>query len=207
MAFQQLDPAKIKDYMRFLCQTMDEEFIVIGGWAVHAYDCKETTFDGDAIISYRAEGELRDSYFVTKNPRMKKSQFLSEVGCDIDLYVEHQHGLRISYEEAQAYHQKRDGMNVVCPEHLLILKIEAFKDRRVTPKGQKDKEDLIRLLLHAPFEHPELLTQHLDEADIELLQEVTDDRNTIRQIACANDKDAKHLRETLKAKLLALLSP
>jgi len=163
------DPQKIKEFMQFLSQTLNDEIIVIGGWAVHAYGCKDTTFDGDAMISYRAEGELGDSYLITKNPRRKKSRFQCEANCDIDLYVEHQHGFRITFEEIQAYHEKRDGMNVACPEHLLVLKIDAFKDRHGKPNGAKDKEDLIRLLIHALFKHPSILEKHFEPEALELL--------------------------------------
>ena len=111
---------------------------MIGGWAVHAYGAKDLSFDGDAMVSLVAHGTLRDEYELTRNSRMQKEQFTAPTGHSIDLYVEHQHGLKVPFDELQAFCQQKDGLFVPCPEHLLILKLVAAKGRAGSAKGQKD---------------------------------------------------------------------
>lgn len=177
-----------------MTETFGNEFITIGGWAVNAYRCKGKSLDGDAMISFQTEGSLRDSYILEKNARMKKSQMLCEANCDIDLYVEHQHGLKVPFEEVQAYCQKREGLIVPCPEHLLLLKLQAFKERKNCPKGSKDEEDLLQMLARLTFQHPDISEKYLEEEDIKTLQDVTANVPCSLRIAHQNAQAAKLLR-------------
>lgn len=196
-----IDPDKIKAFLEEMCEIFGDEFVVIGGWAVHAHNCKAKSFDGDAMISYAVEGTLRDSYLVTKNARMKKSQFICEAGCDIDLYVEHQHGLRIPFEEVQAYSKLVGKLRVATEEHLLLLKLDAFKDRRHTPKGRKDAEDLLNMLAHLPFNGAEIFEKHLEDEDRNLLAEVVKDKTAAMTLCKGNAVEAKDMRQKAKATL------
>jgi hypothetical protein len=199
-----LDPEEIRKFLIETTNQFGDEFITIGGWAVNAYACKGKSLDGDAMISFQTEGTLRDFHILEKNPRMKKSQLLCPAGCDIDLYVEHQHGLKIPFEEVQAYHQKRQGLNVPCPEHLLILKLEAFKERRNSAKGQKDKEDLIQMLGKLEFKHPEISEVYLEEDDFQILEEVSQDTACAMRVCDQNAQAGKSLRKNAQEGLLIL---
>lgn len=200
-----INPDKIKEFLEEMCGIFGKEFIVIGGWAVHAYECKAKSLDGDAMVSFAAEGTLRDSYIVTKNARMKKSQFLCEAGCDIDLYVEHQHGLRIPFDELQAYSRTIGKLETACPEHLLILKLDAYRARKHTPKGAKDREDLMSMLAGIPLKKTEIFQKYLENADIAALQEVVEDRTCALGLCGQNASAAKTLRQKA-AKALATIT-
>lgn len=199
-----INPDEIKKILENLCETFGDEFVVIGGWAVHAYNCKSKSFDGDAMVSHIVEGTLNDSYIVTKNPRMKKSQFICEAGCDIDLYVERQHGLRIPFSEIQAYSQQIDRLRVASPEHLLLLKLDAYKDRKHTPKGTKDKEDILSMLAKVPLKKKEIFDTHLDGEDKELLKEVLADKAIAMTLCNQNAFEAKQLRSNASKALKEL---
>jgi hypothetical protein len=200
------NPEKIRGFLVRMTETFGNQFITIGGWAVNAYACKGKSLDGGAMISFQTEGSLRDSYIVEKNPRMKKSQMLCEANCDIDLYVEHQHGLKVPFDEVQAYCQKKAGLVVPCAEHLLVLKLQAFKERRNSPKGNKDQEDMLQILAKVPFEHPEILERYLEEEDLEILLETTKNVPCSLRITSENAQAAKQLRNQAKRKTGQLLN-
>jgi hypothetical protein len=199
----QPDPQKIKEFLEEMCGAFQDEFIVIGGWAVNAHKCKDHSYDGDAMVSYEVEGTLRDSYIITKNSRLKKSQFLSPAGCDIDLYIENQHSLPVDFSELQAYAQKIDNLVVACPEHLIILKVAAAQNRTNTPKGDKDKEDLLLMAANCQFKTPDILKTHLDNEEWEYLREVIDDKKTAMRVSNQNAMAAKTLRARAHQNLLA----
>ncbi len=184
---EQLDLAeRIKEHLIKISRSMPKEFIVIGGWAVHAHGAKEYSFDGDAMVSFVAHGVLRDEYPVVPNPRLDKCQYHYQ-GFEIDLYVEHQHKLRVPFEELQAYAQEKMDMWVACPEHLLVLKLGAIKDRGHSPKGQKDKEDVAKLLMViAPQPNCALLNSHLNDDDIKVIYEIVNNREVNLAIANGN---------------------
>lgn len=119
---QESEALRIRDFLLGLCADLGPDFIVIDGWAAYAHGSGQLSLDRDALISYQALGTLRDQYEVTPNHRMRKEQFRGPTGHDIDLYVERMHGLAVPFDEAQACAQEHDGMRVICPEHLTILK-------------------------------------------------------------------------------------
>ncbi|MBV9392322.1 MAG: hypothetical protein JOY96_10560, partial [Verrucomicrobia bacterium] len=199
LAMSVADPLQIRSFLVELCQGLHPDFIVIGGWAVYAYSPYKMSLDGDAIISYAAEGTLRDSFEVTKNLRMKKSQFLSPLGIDIDLYVENQHSLPVSFAEAQAYSRQIEGLTVVCPEHLLVMKLRAALQRGTTAKGLKDRQDIIAILDRAEFLNPELFEKHLSNEDWQILHEVIRDSDAVLAYLGGPSKawQAKQLKDVL----------
>lgn len=107
------------------------------------------------------------------------------------------------FDEAQACAQERGGLRVVCPEHLTILKLAAYADRRGSGKGDKDALDLIFLWEKglADFEHPELLIGALEEPDWTKLAEIFADKR-LTEVACeGNAWEAKALRGRLAGRL------
>lgn len=197
---------KLKSFIEELCLQLPTEFIVIGGWAVYGYNTQNLTFDGDAMISAQAHGYLRDIYNVTANPRMKKQQFVGPTNHDIDLYVEYQHGLRIPYDELKTFSKKRDNMTVACPEHLMILKLDAARNRRNTSKGQKDLEDIAALLSipEEEFNNLNILARYMTGGDWEDLKKVSENQNLAERLNNGNQWQAKAFRENLQRKLVHL---
>jgi hypothetical protein len=129
------DAARTLAFLRELSADFGNEFIVIGGWALHAYRAQNLSRQAEAMVSYQAQGTLRDRYPITKNARMHKEQFVGPSGHDVDLYVENQHALAVSFRELQAGAKEKEGLWVACPEHLVVLKLAAARNRSHTPKG------------------------------------------------------------------------
>jgi hypothetical protein len=154
-----------------------EGIVFIGGVAVylHVHGDKdpsvwvEFSHDGDFFISMRDFADLRDMEEVTTNRRLNKHQIIKE-GIDFDIYVEHRNGLRIPYADIAAASSVIEEVRVAAAEHLLLLKLDAFHDRRASAKGRKDERDLIRIahVLHRRV-RVGLLEPFVNEQDVDLL--------------------------------------
>jgi hypothetical protein len=131
-----------------------EDVVFIGGIAVYVHSTAaglapgliERSHDADLYISLPAYDDLRSIEIVTSNVRLRKKQFI-KYEMDYDVYVEHNHGLLVSYADIFAGSQVIEQVRVACLEHLLVLKIAALASRRNTPKGPKDERDVIRIVL------------------------------------------------------------
>jgi len=125
--------------------------VFIGGIAVyyHAFvlghEFQEASHDADLYLSLTGKSELRDEYEVRRNERLNKDSVLIN-GEDVDLYVEHQHNLGVPYDVVFAYAQMTNGVRVASLEHLLILKLDAAKNRYASAKGDKDIRDVVKLI-------------------------------------------------------------
>ena len=95
----------------------------------------------------------------------------------MDVYVQNHNGLKIPVEEILAEANKRASVNVACIEHLLALKAEAAISREGSAKGQKDRDDIFRMLhLTAP-----------EDLSAYRLKHVTDDHAKAIERAVAQD--------------------
>lgn len=180
--------------------------IVIGGFAIKTYGAERFSQDGDIMVDFRTLGELRDQFILHKNPRLGKEQFLLSTGAEVDVYVENQHRFRVPFDEIQAYATRRDDLWVACPEHLLVLKLDAAKDRRHTDKGDKDIEDILLLLTKATFENKQLLKDHLSSDLWGLLDEIVSTPGNWQKYAKNNYKVAAEMQAQGQA-LLNTLKP
>ena len=114
----------------------------IGGIAVFAHASAEAatakyagmSHDADLMILLPDFADLRDIEALTPNRRLGKQQF-SRDGFEFDVYVEGQHNLPVPADEAVAWAEMKNGLRVACAEHLLILKLKAYVDRKGTGKG------------------------------------------------------------------------
>ncbi|MSP90714.1 MAG: hypothetical protein EXR79_02730 [Myxococcales bacterium] len=128
--------------------------VFIGGVAVFAHTRASTRYadliafshDVDFMISVADYTDLKDLEQLTPNRRLRKCQFFKH-GIEFDVYVEGQHDLAVPYDEAGAHSELRSGIRVACLEHLLVLKLHALDDRRGSAKGDRDAEDVLKLLL------------------------------------------------------------
>jgi hypothetical protein len=87
---------------------------------------------------------------------------------------------------------------------LLLLKLDAYKDRKHTPKGTKDKEDILSMLAKVPLKKKEIFDTHLDEEDKELLKEVLADKAIAMTLCNQNAFEAKQLRSNASKALKEL---
>jgi len=176
--------------------------VFIGGVAVFAHTRQSRLYsahvafshDADLLISVSDYTDLKDIEQVTPNRRLQKCQFYKR-GFEFDVYVEGQHGLVVPYDEASAYSVTRAELRVACLEHLVILKMKAFEDRRGSAKGMKDEDDLFKLLLLVSETTVNgAAIARLDDRGVEHLQKIPRSDAALRSTA-GNKHFATKLRE------------
>lgn len=136
-------------------QTLQElkgklDFILIGGWAVYLYTKALKSKDIDIIINFDQLEKLRQGFEIIKNDRLKKYEARREE-VQIDIYLPHYSNIRIPVEDIVDL-DKRETFTVPSLEMLLILKQLAYEERGLSPKGQKDKLDILSLLYFGEFD-------------------------------------------------------
>jgi hypothetical protein len=123
----------------------DFKFILIGGWAVFLYAKTLKSKDIDIVVDYDELEKLRKNFNLVKNDRLKKYEIKQEE-FDIDIYLPHYSNLGLPVEDVAEYGIGREGFVVPKIEILLILKQFVFGQRRGSPKGGKDRLDILSLL-------------------------------------------------------------
>jgi len=125
------------------------DFILIGGWAVYLFAKNLKSKDIDCIVDHSALQKIRVAHTLVKNERLKKYEIHIEE-IDIDIYVRHYSDLGIPIEAIEEHTVQREGFVLPRPEILLLLKQKAYADRQGTPKGEKDRIDIVSLLTRVP---------------------------------------------------------
>ena len=127
--------------------------VVLGGVAIYqhaAHDpaaapSAEPTSDLDLYLSLDGFTELRDQEEVVANRSATKHSYFVR-GFPVDVYTEDHAPLPVPYAEIAARATICGGICVACLEHLLILKLEAFRVRRGTAKGERDARHIALLV-------------------------------------------------------------
>ena len=202
----------------FSCQEIASGFpqglIFIGGIAVYLHVVNleelralaEFTHDADFYISLADMADLRDLEEVTANRRLNKHQLIKG-GFEFDIYTERHSALIVPYEQVEANSVCYDRLRVANLSHLLILKLEAYRDRQKSSKGQKDAKDLIRIVLAAQA-LPDLFSiedsvAYLSEEHIELLESICRGPEFL-SLTKGNSKEAKDLRKKFQKTSFAM---
>lgn len=202
------------------CAEIAEDFpaglAFIGGIGVYLH-CRnlketeslaETTHDADFYISMVDMSDLRDLEEVTPNRRLSRHQLIKR-GFEFDIYTERQSNLRIPYDEVMAHSQSYDIFRVACPEHLLVLKLIAYKDRKGSVKGEKDARDLVciaSVLSASPGPiRVELMAPYLADDELSLLEGIVKSPVLVA-MANGNVHVAKQLRGSFSS-VVDLLRP
>lgn len=195
--------AKILD----LCSTLSHnltDIIFIGGVAVYLHSTRsrvvplEASHDADFMISFVDYGVLKDMEEITSNPRLAKHQMIVE-GIEFDIYVERLNQLIVPYDEISAHAFEVEGIRAACLEHLLILKLEAFKKRGHSSKGEKDRRDVVKIgLLLGNQAKVDLVQPYMREDLAALLHEVA--KSSVFFDLCSNNAhQAKRARGSFAA--------
>jgi hypothetical protein len=91
-----------------------------------------------------------------------------------------------------------DSLRVACLEHLLVLKLEAYSDRKASSKGQKDAKDIIRIGLCSYAQKKKfsasLCLAYLSNSHLALLQKIRKGPDFL-SLAKGNAKFAKTMRD------------
>lgn len=141
------------------CHEIADQFpdglIFIGGIAVYLHavnnqlsELADFTHDADFYISLADMGDLRDIEEVTPNRRLSKHQLIKR-GFEFDIYTERQSSLIVPYAEIARESVSYERFRVASLGHLLALKLEAFRDRVNSSKGDKDAADIYRIAMVA----------------------------------------------------------
>lgn len=160
------------------------DFVLIGGWAVYLLTQNLKSKDIDLVVDYPELERMRKIYDLTKNDRLKKYE-IKQDEIDIDIYVYHYSNPGLPAAEVAKFSIPTEGFKIPRPEVLLILKLRAFRARRGSPKGEKDKIDILSLLGLENF--------NLDFYKDALLQYgLTDYLSSLKQLV-AQTQDVKEL--------------
>ena len=180
--------------------TGSEGIVYIGGVAIYLHTTKtsmppETTHDADAAVSIVGWSSLRDRYEAETNQRLSKSQITVD-DVEVDLYVQHKSRLRFDYVELAQYASERRNFRIASRGHLLLLKLDAFRDRGSSQKGAKDRRDLAKLLVmlaSTKGDDFDLVLGSVTDADLVLLDQVVRS-SAFMEITKRNAKTASSLR-------------
>lgn len=160
-----------------ISRRLSEDFpdaVFIGGVAVSAHArilgerFQESSHDIDLYLSLQGKSAMRDLYEMSRNEKLGKHSALIE-GEDVDIYVERQHPLGVPYDAVFSGSQMVGGIRAAALEHLLVLKLDAARNRWGTGKGEKDVRDLTRIVALLDRPAPELLAPYLGAERVETL--------------------------------------
>ncbi|WP_137917113.1 hypothetical protein [Hydrogenophaga sp. 2FB] len=200
-----------------VAELFPEGVIYIGGIAVYLHaknvattsELAEFTHDADFYISFADMGDLRDIEEVTPNRRLSKHQMIKK-GFEFDIYTERQSSLIVPYDMVLSSSDVYGGMRVASLEHLLVLKLMAFMDRKGSSKGDKDAKDLLRIAAVASQGgngfRPELALPYLQDEHLALLKQVAGGPHAL-SLAQGNAMLAKRIRADFTSVVTSLTTP
>lgn len=205
------DPVRVA---RDLAKLAGGEFILIGGVATQLHVQRrplaglplEATHDADAALSAHAMGIIRDVLPTTPNDRLHKEQVVMD-GIDVDLYPQFKSRLRFNYDDLAPYAQRYRGFQIAAIPHLILLKVDAIKDRGPSEKGAKDRRDTAKLLvlLHGSPQARALLQGLATGSDLRDLAAVVRS-DAFMKIVKGNSKAAAQLRNLAETALTKVSS-
>ena len=206
--------AKLLQASAELAELFPDGLVYIGGIAiyVHAINQKqtqalaETTHDADLYISLADMVDLREVEELTSNRRLGKSQLIKR-GFEFDIYTERHSSLRVPYDEVAAHSHVYDAFRVACLEHLLVLKLAAYEDRKGSVKGEKDAREILRIAavadaMGAPI-RPELVLPYFSGDEMEWLRAIAKGPAPAA-LAKGNAHEAKVYRQGLQEVIVGL---
>jgi len=128
------------------------DMVLIGGWAVYFLTKYHMSRDIDFLMRDREIWKLRT--FIQAKGGREKAAGLRKMGFEIgevgiDVYTESQSGLPVDIGLVfeQGLFVTVEGYKVLVPGRLLRLKLDAAKARGTSPKGLKDRCDILSICL------------------------------------------------------------
>ena len=163
----------------------------------------EFTHDADFYISIADMSDLRDIEEVTPNRRLNKHQLIKN-GFEFDIYTERYSALIVPYDQVKAFSEKYDLISVASLEHLLVLKLEALKDRINSSKGAKDIKDILRISLISSERKTKLnknqIEAYISDEHINILKQIEKSAEPL-SLAKGNAQMAKKIRQIYSSQL------
>ena len=179
------------------------DFIIIGGWAAYLLTKLHKSKDIDIVLKDHKDLDfLKKNYDLRKNDNLKKYEIKFEE-IDLDIYAPFYSKLAIPAEDLKKYTIKTQGFEVVKPEALLILKQGAEIYRKYSVKGEKDRVDIMTLLLFADIDFKEyfnLLKIYKLEEYYDRLKKIINNFNEVKYLGL-NPREFKLRKSRLIEKL------
>jgi len=120
------------------------DFILIGGWASYFWTKAGKSKDIDIVAQIETLDAIKQRYPLRKNDRLCRYEIkVDEI--DVDIYVPFYSRLALPLETISF--EMIEGFKVIKVEELLILKQGAEHDRSFSEKGEKDRIDIMSLVL------------------------------------------------------------
>ncbi len=128
--------------------TKEIDFILIGGWAVYLHAKAIKSKDIDIIVDFENLEKIKLTRGLKKTDFLRKYETkINEIS--VDIYVPFYSRFSLSIEAINKNIVRIEGFKMPKPEVLLILKQQAELERKDSIKGQKDRIDILNLLLNS----------------------------------------------------------
>ena len=121
-------------------------FVLIGGWACYLYTGTIKSQGKDIIVDFETLNLIKMEFSVNKNAILRKYEIIFD-NVSVDIYVPYYSEFVIPFECIKENTVKRQGMTIPKPEIILILKQQAELERKNSVKGQKDRVDILNILI------------------------------------------------------------
>jgi hypothetical protein len=145
------DQATDKSWNSLIELSKKYEFILIGGWACYFHTGTIKSQDVDIIVEFETLNKLKKEFLVKKNDILKKYEIIfNEIS--VGIYVPYYSEFIIPFECIIKNTMKIQGITVPNPEIILILKQQAEMERKNSVKGQKDRVDILNLLIESTID-------------------------------------------------------
>lgn len=176
------------------------KFILIGDWAVFILTKSIKSKDIDIIVDFETLSQMRKELEISKTEFLKKYQ--SEIeGVSIDIYVPYYSEFIIPVEDIVKNTLSTQGFKLPKPEILLLLKLQAEKARSGSEKGQKDRADILSLLINEKinFKNYKMLVEkyNLDSYDRQLKNIVRVARKEFEYLGNKNFREIKKIKNKI----------
>jgi len=174
-------------------------FVVIGGWGIYIWTHAQKSKDIDFIlIDWEDLEKIKENYEPKKNDRLKKYEIIVDE-IDVDIYLPHYSKFLIPAEHLITLNVVREGFKVLKPEALLILKQQALEDRKDSIKGQKDRVDVLSLLISEAVDfnkYQQILEEYkLQNLSKELKKMIKLSQEEFKYLNITNPRKIKQLKE------------
>lgn len=181
-------------------------FVLIGGWAVYLWARSHKSKDIDIVVDFSALPLLKKSYDFRKNDILKKYEIkVDEI--DVDIYVKNFSPLVIPPQKIES--TMIEGFSVAKPEFLLILKQGAELNRKDSVKGEKDRIDIMDILMKCDIDfkkYSSILKANDQDADAFARRLIFIVKSSDSRHFGLNPREMKLAREKLLAKLRTAFS-
>lgn len=171
------------------------DFVLLGGWAVYLYTQALKSKDIDIIVEFDTLGRLKNEYEIRKNERLQKYEIIKE-GIEIDIYLPYYSYLGMPVEKLVTLVTQLQSFKVLKKEALVCSKLYAYLNRRGSIKGEKDRIDILNLLLLEDF-NVKTLNSLLGKSNFDELRRLVKTTRDIKEIGLNQHRWAKDKKRIL----------